>query len=309
MITVFTPTYNRAHLLPNLYESLKLQTFKDFEWLIIDDGSTDNTKIHVKKWAKETSFDIKYVYQENGGKHRAINRGVRIAHGELFFIVDSDDILPKDALETNWRYYEQIRDDDRFAGVCGLKAYYDGTMVQPKVGYDILDCKSLDYNFRLKLYGGKAEAFKTAIVRKFPFPEFPNENFCAESAVWNKIGAEYYLRYFNKVVYQCEFQENGLSANSLRLRIMNPKSAMYVYRDLSEYDVPLLVRLKSAVNYWRFYYCVKSKDYPKIAYAYYPFSFIGMIIHLFDKKVSRKRLKIGKERGFYNRNCNSLKND
>ena len=94
MITVFTPTYNRAYSLPRLYESLQKQTFKDFEWLIVDDGSTDNTVDMVTGWSKEGKLTIRYIQMTNGGKHRAINKGVALAKGKLFFIVDSDDWLP-----------------------------------------------------------------------------------------------------------------------------------------------------------------------------------------------------------------------
>ncbi|MCI7310350.1 MAG: glycosyltransferase family 2 protein [Prevotella sp.] len=93
MLTVFTPTYSRAYSLPRLYESLKAQTFVDFEWLIVDDGSTDGTKQLIEKWSDEDSF-IRYYRQERGGKHRAINLGVQQAKGDLFFIVDSDEYLP-----------------------------------------------------------------------------------------------------------------------------------------------------------------------------------------------------------------------
>ena len=100
MITVFTPTYNRAYIIENLYKSLQRQTFKDFEWLVIDDGSTDNTEELFASWTNEISFPVRYIKQQNGGKHRAINRGVKEANGELFFIVDCDDYLREDAVET-----------------------------------------------------------------------------------------------------------------------------------------------------------------------------------------------------------------
>jgi glycosyltransferase involved in cell wall biosynthesis len=123
LITVFTPTYNRAKLLKRLYDSLCVQTFTDIEWLIIDDGSVDNTEKIVNGFIAENKIGIRYIKQRNGGKHRAINHGVREAKGELFFIVDSDDWLPEDSLETINKYYQGIKDDKSFAGISGLDGF------------------------------------------------------------------------------------------------------------------------------------------------------------------------------------------
>ena len=104
MITVFTPTYNRAYIIPKLYESLKRQTVKDFEWLVVDDGSTDNTSELLAEWTKENDFPVRYIWQPNGGKPRAITKALAEAKGEWFFIVDSDDFISDDAIETIIRY-------------------------------------------------------------------------------------------------------------------------------------------------------------------------------------------------------------
>ena len=111
-ITIFTPSYNRAYRLLALYESLCNQTCFDFEWLIVDDGSNDNTEELVQTWLNESKFNIRYIKQCNGGKHRAVNHGVREAKGELFYIVDSDDILPKDAIECIMQQYLTIKDNE-----------------------------------------------------------------------------------------------------------------------------------------------------------------------------------------------------
>ncbi len=129
LVTVFTSTYNRAYSLPRLYESLIHQTYTDFEWLVIDDGSLDNTKRLVQQWVQEQKIAIRYYHQANGGKHRAINRGVELAHGELFFFVDSDDYLTDNSLAVLVDYYQQIKDDNRFAGVAGMLAYPHGERI------------------------------------------------------------------------------------------------------------------------------------------------------------------------------------
>ena len=129
MITVFTPTYNRGYIIKQLYDSLILQSYKDFEWLVIDDGSTDDTEELFKSFIAEQKLNIHYLKIENGGKHRAINKGVILAQGKYFFIVDSDDYLHNNALERIYFYTKQIEDDKTFAGVCGLKIYPNGRKV------------------------------------------------------------------------------------------------------------------------------------------------------------------------------------
>lgn len=215
MITVFTPTYNRAHLLLRLYESLKEQTSMDFEWLIVDDGSQDNTTDVLKNIIDkgETDFSIRYFRVENGGKHRAINYGVQKANGEAFFIVDSDDWLTKDSIKDINFYFNQIKNDNTFAGVAGLKASINDNSKQLTFEGEFLDATSLERK-RYGIFGEKAEVFKTDILKKYPFPEYLDEKFISEAIVWHKIAQDgLKLRWFNKTVYIFEYQEDGLSKN------------------------------------------------------------------------------------------------
>ena len=299
LITVFTPTYNRAPLLKVLYESLCNQDFKDFEWLIVDDGSKDNTKEVVDGFIREQQIAISYYKKENGGKHRAVNYGVQRAKGELFFIVDSDDKLPSNSLSSVNEQYLFVRDDDTFAGVCGLKSYYNGDFLPGNTDYDVLECRGMDYCYKRpnNSSGDIAEIIvRTSIMKQYPFPEFDGEMFCAESAIWNPIFDRYNFRFFSKVIYLCEFLEDGLSANSLRSRMNSPLSAMYIYSGLSKCNIPFRIKIKAAINYWRFYYCRKSNNHPRISYFYYPLCMIGYVIHRRDIVKSQTRLRIGRER-------------
>ncbi|MBO5889770.1 MAG: glycosyltransferase family 2 protein, partial [Clostridia bacterium] len=123
MITIFTPTYNRCDLLMKLYESIKNQTVKDIEWIIVDDGSSDDTPNIIDNLIKEENeFEIKYFYKENHGRHTAINRGVEEASGEYFMLVDSDDFLPSNAVENILKMFKKIEGKENFACVAGLKA-------------------------------------------------------------------------------------------------------------------------------------------------------------------------------------------
>lgn len=224
-ITVFTPTYNRAHTLPQLYASLKRQTSFDFEWLIVDDGSTDNTEGIVAEWLLEdTPFNKRYTKKENGGKHRAINVALPLAEGELFFIVDSDDYLSDTAIETLIMRRKSLPlCDDSFAGVAGCKGYYTGKMIGTSFLGDILDCTSLERS-GFGIEGDKAEAFFTSILRRYPFPEFDGEKFVTEALVWDRMALDgYRLRYFNEVIYLCEYLEDGLTHQGLDLYYRNPR--------------------------------------------------------------------------------------
>ncbi|MEI2533009.1 glycosyltransferase family 2 protein, partial [Escherichia coli] len=163
-ITVFTPTYNRSYILDNLYQSLKNQTCYDFEWLIIDDGSTDDTEILIKKWiSEETLFNIKYHKKQNGGKHRAINIGVELAKGKLFFIVDSDDKVLPDSVEKIIDWESKLPRKEKFAGVAGNRAYSNDQVIGKTFTGDFIDATSLERE-RFNIMGDKAEAFYTDIL-------------------------------------------------------------------------------------------------------------------------------------------------
>lgn len=284
MITVFTPVYNRANMIGSLYESLKLQTYKKFEWLIVNDGSTDNIENVVEKFKQEQILNIRYFSQANGGKHRAINRGVSEAQGELFFIVDSDDTIKPNALELLYKYYQQIKDNDHFAGVAGYRCNLQGDAIYNFKVAETLDCTSIQYAYHFNQCGGLAEAFKTSILKEYPFPDIPGEKFCAESLVWNRIAQQYKLRIFPEEIYIWNFLQDGLTRSSIKNRMENPTYAMTIYAELLKSDIPISRKLRSAINYWRFFFCNKSKDYPKISLIYYCMVIPGLVSHLVDKR-------------------------
>lgn len=255
-ITVFTPTYNRESLLARLYDSIKRQDFSNFEWIIVDDGSTDNTSSTVEAWTKESNFDIRYFYQENSGKHIAINKGVNEARGELFFIVDSDDWLSDNALQDIWQVWQSIPKDQRilFAGVSGLCAYRDGKIVGTKYSLDSMDSDHIEIRTFYDVKGDKAEVFRTDILREFPFPSNLGK-FVTEGLVWNRIGQKYKMRYVNKVWCYKEYQPDGLTSKSIGLRVKNLDSTILYYEEfikLRNKRIKFRYRLKNIINYARF---------------------------------------------------------
>lgn len=281
IFTIFTPTYNRVCLLPKLYESLKSQTFKDFEWLIVDDGSTDGTRDLIDGWIKESLLDIRYYYQVNGGKHRAINKGVPLAKGEWFFIVDSDDYLPDNSLEIANKWLKTVEEDDSFAGVSGMRRING---IVPKVDFEVLDLSPLRITEYIRV--DKAEIFKTAILKKYPFPDIPGEKFCAEGLIWSRIGLRYKLRYFNEVIYFCEYLDEGLTKSSLKNRRSNPTYASMIYREQMRNMPALKEKIRAAINYWRFVWFSKMGhkfvDVPCFAYLFLP---VGLLFCIRDNRV------------------------
>ena len=258
LITVFTPTYNRAYILPKLYKSLKKQTCMDFEWLVVDDGSTDNTSELFEKWKDERSFSIRYIKQSNGGKHRAINHGVKVAKGELFFIVDSDDTLSTEAIQRIVNQYMPIRNDMSFGGVCGLRAYHNGERIGGERNFGILDCTSLDFRYKYRIKGDMAEVIRTHVLKEFPFPEVEGEKFCPEALIFNRIATKYKLRYFYEKVYLCEYLEDGLTASIVKVRMKSPQTSTQYYSELFYMPIPFIQKIKAAINYWRFAYCLDN---------------------------------------------------
>lgn len=196
--TVFTPTYNRAHTLPRVYESLKQQTFRDFEWLIVDDGSIDNTQELVKAWQKENLFPIRYFWQENAYRKVACNRGAKEAKGELFLTWDSDDAALPETLEVFNRHWCNIpeAERDKFSSVWCLCVDERGNIIGNKFPEDVFDSDTLEIFHRYKVTGEKWGFQRTDVLRQYPYPENVQGN-VTPSIVWSAIARSYKTRFIN----------------------------------------------------------------------------------------------------------------
>ena len=291
-ISILTPTYNRGKLLLPLYESLKNLTFEDFEWLIVDDGSEDDTEQYALSWIahniQNAEFPIRYIKKSNGGKHTAINRGVREASGELILILDSDDTLPEDSLATIAQYYEQCKGYKDCAGVCGLMAHHDGQLIGTGFPKDPMYESALQFRYAEKgnVTGDLLEVYKTSVMREFPFPEIENEKFCPESLVWNRIANKYKLFCFNKIVYYRDYLDGGLTSKIVKIRMNSPIASTMTYAEMLDYNISLKWKIRSAINYWRFKYCITNKSLkaPAVKWYWKVFQIIGLIMHLKDNK-------------------------
>lgn len=198
MITIFTPTYNNAKRLPVLYKSLINQSCEDFEWVIVDDGSTDNTEKYINSIKKDALFSISYKKIKHGGKHRAINEGAKYAKGEYFFIVDSDDYLASTAVEDIIKFFNSLDKNKKYAGISTIKLS-TGEIYKNKD-------KQFDYKysdrFLLLIENRHAEIYFTEIIKNHPFPEFEGEEFLIEDTLWDTLALEdYLLKFFYTVTY------------------------------------------------------------------------------------------------------------
>ena len=253
-LTVFTPTYNRKDLLKRAYESLKSQTCRDFAWLIVDDGSSDDTKSIVSKWQEEGVIPIEYFYCENGGKMRAHNRGVENCKTEWFLCLDSDDILVEDAVERIYDFIDENKPGDDIGGIIAHKGKTREELLNG-VGFPegyILKNKGRTSLYGLYLNGFKGETtlvFRTDVLRKYPFPEIEGEKYVPEDYIYDKIDSEYGYLILNKILTVCELVSEGYT-DSVRSLKENNREAWYLYYEQRARITPMsLLKLKYLAFY------------------------------------------------------------
>ena len=249
-VTVLTPTFNREKSLSGLYRSLQEQTLKDFEWLLVDDGSTDDTKSAVEEMKKAAAFPIRYLYKENGGKHTALNLGVRNIASELTFIVDSDDTLVPEAIETIVTYHKQYGLREDLCGYSFLRRFPDGKIngkpFEPdgKIG-TYIECRINADDTQ----ADKAEVFYTRCLKEYPFPEYRGERFLGEDIVWIRMALKYRMVHLNKAIYVGDYLVGGLTRNRRKNNIRSPRGCMERAKEFMRPELKLKYRLKGAVQY------------------------------------------------------------
>lgn len=253
-LTVLTPTYNRGELLKRCFESLARQTDKDFEWVIVDDGSTDHTRDVVRGFSAD--FPIVYKVKENGGKHTALNRSHGYLNGKYVLILDSDDYLTDTAvaqIKAAWAPYE----DNAYIGIVTLlKGRSEGDP----------SCKAPDEHTPVDIMRYKricihssdcCEVIRKELFQKYPFPVFPGEKFVSEGALWNRVSFTHKCVYVNRVVYIADYLEGGLTKSGRALRIRNPRGGMYTANLNMNKKNFLTRRLKNGLLYTCYGYFAK----------------------------------------------------
>jgi len=247
MLSIVTPTYNRGELLKRCFASLQRQSCKDFEWIIVDDGSKDNTAAIVTSFQAEApSIPIQYVFKENGGKHTALNASHPYIQGKYVLILDSDDTLTEDAVAKvldGWRCW-----DDK--PQVGIVTFLKGTdrnhpncyATDEKTPVDIIS-----YPRICPVSSDACEVIRTTLFQQYPFPVFPGERFLSEGVLWNRVGFHYQCVYVNTVIYLCEYLEGGLTKSGRAMRIRNPYGGMCSSNLNMHQKNPLKTRIKNGI--------------------------------------------------------------
>ena len=246
-LTIFTPTYNRAYLLPQLYESLCRQTVKDFEWLIIDDGSVDNTKELVNSWIAANEIKIKYAYKENGGMHTGHNLAYELIQTPFNVCIDSDDFMPDDAVEIIIKETQEL--PLHFAGIIGLDSDKTGTIIGTTIPEHLTSCKLNELYTKHGVLGDKKMVYRTAIMQHYPpYPEFKGEKFVPLDYKCLLIDQDYDLKPINKVLCIVEYQLDGSSMNILKQYRKNPRGFAFSRISRIKYGSTFKERFKNAIH-------------------------------------------------------------
>lgn len=248
LLTVFTPAYNRAHTLPRTYESLCKQDCKDFIWLIIDDGSTDNTKELVAEWMKQDNgFQIQYIYKENGGMHTAHNTAYQNIHTELNVCIDSDDCLAEGAIDKILKFWN-THDHLGYAGIIGLDSDLDGHLI----GNDLGDLKetTLSGYYAQGGKGDKKLVYRTDIINKYPeYPVFKGEKYVGLNYKYILIDQDYKLLVLNETLCNVEYQADGSSNNMWKQYYHNPQGFAFLRKFYMQYNTSFKRNVIDAIHY------------------------------------------------------------
>lgn len=259
-LTVFTPTYNRAYILNQCYESLVRQSCKDFIWLIIDDGSTDNTKELVEEWMKnDNKFEIRYHYKKNGGMHTGHNAAYELIDTELNVCIDSDDFMPDNAVElivNFWREYGS----DKYSGIVALDIYKNGEVIGCKLPNKKSTTLSGFYDNGGQ--GDKKLIYRTEVINKYPsYPEFKGEKFVPLDYKYLLADQDYELLIMNEAVCVVEYMEDGSSKNMFRQYYKNPRGFSFMRKVHMIYDKKFINKFKNCIHYVSSSFISKNKEF------------------------------------------------
>lgn len=248
-LTVFTPTYNRAYCLADLYQSLCRQTSEDFLWLVIDDGSTDGTAALVADWIKEGTIEIQYHYKENGGMHTGYNAAYELIETELNMCMDSDDHCPDDAIALileHWKKYGAAK----YAGIFALDCLQNGEVIGDRFPEDLKETTVGEFYWIHHLKGDKKLIYRTEIVHQYGrYPEFEGEKFVPVFCLPFMIDQHYKLLTLNEVVCIVEYRDDGSTKNMIQSYFRNAKGFNYARTIRMRYSPSWKDRFRNAIHY------------------------------------------------------------
>ena len=286
-LTVFSPAYNRAHTLPRLYDSLCKQKCKDFIWLIVDDGSTDNTRELVEKWkSNNNGFQIRYIHKQNGGMHTAHNVAYENIDTELNVCIDSDDMLSDDAVSLILEHWQSVRDKG-YAGIIALDADLNGKIIGDSFPGGMSETTLSGY-YATGRTGDKKLIYKTSIIKQYPpYPVFSGEKYVALAYKYRLIDQDYKLSVLNKVVCLVEYQDDGSSMNMYKQYVRNPQGFAFWRKVTMLYPTTRKRLFVDCIHYVSSSILAKNKNFIKesprklMTVAAIPF---GVILTIYVKK-------------------------
>jgi glycosyltransferase involved in cell wall biosynthesis len=289
-LTIFTPAYNRAHLLPRLFDSIagQVPVGSAVEWLVIDDGSTDDTQAVLAVFAEQRPDLVRYMYTSNGGKHRAINLAARTARGDWLMIVDSDDLVVEGAVSNVVTQIASIRSEPSVGLMRALRRFPGNSEAPTKFRIPSNPCHYWQWLARQRTFDS-AEVIARSVLIKYPFPDHPGERFMAEGWLWCSLDKNYLTFFVDRPWVECYYQPDGLSAGIRRIRAESPLSAMDVYAEMLAVPLPWKLRARWAANWWRYRFHAgrRSKDRRSTAPASRLLAPVGWLLFLRDNASAR----------------------
>lgn len=288
-LTIFTPAWNRADLLPRLFRSIADQVPADgsVEWLVIDDGSTDDTPEVLAQFASERPDLVRFRRVENGGKHRAINRAAHEARAEWIMLVDSDDAVAEGAIVDVLQQVARYDGDERIGLIRGLKGFPEQGGARfsfNRAGTSLQHWQWISSQAAFD----SAEAVRRTALRAHPFPEYEGERFMAESWLWHALDSTHQLVCVNSVWVDCWYQEGGLSANALRVRLKSLRSTMDVYKVIAESPARRGIRARASINGWRYRLHARREGLVPVPTFPWSYMFPGWLLSLRDRFLLRR---------------------
>lgn len=262
-LTVFTPTFNRAYCLHVCYESLKSQTNKKFIWLIIDDGSTDNTEELVETWKREDDIEIRYIKQDNQGMHGAHNTAYENIDTELNVCIDSDDCMPIDAVEKILDFWEK-HGSDQVSGMIGLDSFKNGEIIGTKMPASIKESTLFDLYNKHDVKGDKKLVYRSELTKKYSYPIFENEKYVGLAYKYHKLDEEFPLLLLNEILCVVEYLPDGSSLNMLKQYRVNPKGFAFYRKELMKLPfADMKFKYRQAIHYVSSSLISKNKNFIK----------------------------------------------
>ena len=248
-LTIFTPAYNRAHTLPRAFEALKEQSCKDFIWLIVDDGSTDNTKELVESFRKEDcGFQIEYIYKKNGGMHTAHNVAYQNIRTELNTCIDSDDMIGEDAVRKILDFWNE-KGSEKYAGVLGFDTDFDGNVIGKGFPEGLVTTTLSSY-YRNGGSGDKKLVLRTDIVNQYPpYPEYEGEKLVPLGTLYTLIDQDYEMLVLDESLCRVEYQPDGSGASIFRQYKQSPRGFMYARIIRMQYAGSFTEAATGAIHY------------------------------------------------------------